>query len=30
MQLENKKFYKEVVELLNNARNKFKRSVDGI
>ena len=30
MQLENQKFYKEVVELLNNARNKFKRSVDGI
>ena len=30
MQLENKKFYKEVVELLNNARNKVKRSVDSI
>ncbi len=30
MQLENQKFHKEVVELLNNARNKFKRSVDSI
>ena len=30
MQLENQKFYKEVVELLNNARNKVKRSVDSI
>ena len=30
MQLENKKFYKEVVELLNNARNKVKRTVDSI
>ena len=30
MQLENQKFHKEVVELLNNARNKVKRSVDSI
>ena len=30
MQLENKKFYKEVVELLNNARNKVKRTADSI
>ena len=30
MKLENQGFYKEVVELLNNARNKVKRSVDSI
>ena len=30
MQLENQKFHKEVVELLNNTRNKVKRSVDSI
>ena len=30
MQLENQKFHKEVVELLNNARNKVKRTVDSI
>ena len=30
MQLENQKFHKEVVELLNNARNKVKKSVDSI
>ena len=30
MQLENQKFYKEVVEILNNARNKVKKSVDSI
>ena len=30
MKLENQKFYKEVVELLNNARNKVKRTVDSI
>ena len=30
MRLGNQKFYKEVVELLNNARNKVKRSVDRI
>ena len=30
MRLGNQKFYKEVVELLNNARNKVKRTVDSI
>ena len=30
MRLGNQKFYKEVVELLNNARNKVNRSVDSI
>ena len=30
MELENQRFYKEVVELLNNARNKIKRNVDSV
>ena len=30
MKLENQKFYKEVVELLNNAKNKAKKNVDSI
>ena len=30
MKLENQKFYKEVVKLLNNARNEVKRTVDSI
>ena len=30
MKLENRKFYKEVVDLLNGARNKVKRTVDSI
>ena len=30
MELENQRFYKEVVELLNNARNKIKRNIDSV
>ena len=30
MELENQRFYKEVVELLNNARNKIKKNVDSV
>ncbi|MCP1224625.1 YhcG family protein [Sebaldella sp. S0638] len=30
MKLENQKFYKEVVDLLNDARNKVKRTVDSV
>ena len=30
MEIENQEFYKEVLELLNNARNKVKKTVDNI